>query len=168
MRNMLLCLGLFLAALPLTAQSGRMTVKRLGRILEQHCENLEGRPGLWQADFASRGIIIVTDAAANRMRIFTPVELEANLKEAQLRLMLRANFHTALDAKYGLYEGYVVSIFMHPLRELSEEQVVDALQQVVHLADTFGTTYSSKDLLFGGDTPTPAAIPSPRKRITRS
>jgi hypothetical protein len=63
--------------------------------------------------------------------------------------MLAANYHSALDAKYSLYEGFVVTVYTHPLKELTEDQLIDALKQVSTLAHTFGTTFSSTDLIFG-------------------
>ena len=84
------------------------------------------------------------------MRVFTPVLEEDKLKDGQLKKMLEANFHSALDAKYSLYENFVVSVYTHPLKELTSEQFVEAMQQVVVLANTFGTTYSSTGLIFGG------------------
>ena len=69
----------------------------------------------------------------------------------QMSRMLRANFHSALDAKYSVYEGFVVSVFTHPLRELTESQLLDAMRQVAKLAETYGTTYSSTGLIFGGE-----------------
>jgi hypothetical protein len=43
----------------------------------------------------------------------------------------------------------VVSVFTHPLKELSREQLLNAIDQVIALSKTFGTTYSSTDLEFG-------------------
>ena len=63
--------------------------------------------------------------------------------------MLEANFHTALDAKYGLYNEYVISVYSHPLSYLDERQMLNAMEQVVNLADTFGTSYASSSILFG-------------------
>ncbi|MEM1124681.1 MAG: hypothetical protein AAGJ18_29850, partial [Bacteroidota bacterium] len=57
----------------------------------------------------------------------------------------------ALDAKYALYSGFVVSLFTHPLQELTEDQFKDAVKQVAVAAQNFGTTYSSTDLIFGAD-----------------
>ena len=65
--------------------------------------------------------------------------------------MLEANFHSALDAKYSMFEGFVISVYTHPLRELTRDQFVDAMGQVVNLAQNFGTTYSSTSLIFGGE-----------------
>ena len=84
------------------------------------------------------------------MRIFTPVTEEKNLEQGQLKKMLEANFHSALDAKYSLYEGFVISVYTHPLKELQNDQLIDAMRQVVVLSRTFGESYSSTGLIFGG------------------
>lgn len=95
-------------------------------------------------------VFCITDENHNRMRIISPVkELEKASKEEILRC-LEANFHTALDVKYAISEGVIWVAFIHPLKELSEEQVKDALLQVVNANITFGTTYSSTDLYFPG------------------
>jgi len=59
------------------------------------------------------------------------------------------DFHSALDAKYSLYEGFVIGIYTHPLQELDEKQMVNAMQQVVNLSKNFGTSYTSTDVMFG-------------------
>jgi len=66
-----------------------------------------------------------------------------------MKRMLEANFHSALDAKYSLYEGFVIGIYTHPLEELEETQMIDALKQVVNLSKNFGTSYTSTDMMFG-------------------
>ena len=93
----------------------------------------------------------LTDERNNRMRVFTPIVEEEAASATQMSRMLRANFHSALDAKYSVYEGFVVSVFTHPLRELTESQLLDAMRQVAKLAETYGTTYSSTGLIFGGE-----------------
>lgn len=133
----------------LSAQKA-MSNKKMGKILEARASALEGEAGSWQVFIHDHVLLVVTDEKNNRMRIFTPIMEESELEKKQLRNMLIANFHTALDAKYSIYEGFVISIFTHPLKELTEWQLVDALSQVAKLADNFGTTYSSTDLIFGG------------------
>jgi len=61
-----------------------------------------------------------------------------------------ANFHTALDIKYAISDDVLWSAFIHPLRELTVAQVKDALSQVYYANITFGTTYTSTDLVFPG------------------
>lgn len=133
----------------LSAQKG-MTNKKMEKILDSEAAVIEGDLGAWQVIINDHILLVVTDEANNRMRIFTPIVEESELKPKQLRRMLLANFHAALDAKYSIFEGFVISIFTHPLKELSEDQFIDALNQVIKLAETFGTTYSSTDLNFGG------------------
>lgn len=151
MRLALLLLSLCcLSFSSLSAQKG-MNNKKMGKILEENASAIEGEAGAWQVFIHNHVLIVVTDEPNNRMRIFTPIMEESELEKKQLRNMLIANFHTALDAKYSIYEGFVISTFTHPLKELTEWQLVDALSQVAKLAENFGTTYSSTDLIFGGN-----------------
>ncbi len=143
-----------------------MNTRRLNKILRAEASEVEGEKGAWQIEFQDRLLLVLTDESANRVRIFTPVVAEKSVDDEQLRLMLLANFHTALDAKYSLYEGYVISVYTHPLRELQEQQVRDALRQVVQLANTFGTSYSSTDYSFGGQVQEKPVEKTPKKRTT--
>ena len=122
----------------------------MGKILKEKTTRVEGENGLWSVELGERVLYVITDETNNRMRIFTPILQQSDLEEEHKEKMLEANFHSALDAKYGIYEEFVVSLFTHPLGELTEPQFVDALYQVVNLANTFGTTYSSTGLIFGG------------------
>ncbi|MEM7595784.1 MAG: hypothetical protein AAF383_30500, partial [Cyanobacteria bacterium P01_A01_bin.83] len=62
--------------------------------------------------------------------------------------MMVANFHTALDARYAISNGVVVTTFIHPLSSLQERDLLSALNQVSSLAETFGTSYTSGEVLF--------------------
>jgi hypothetical protein len=63
---------------------------------------------------------------------------------------LSANYDRALDAKYAIADGVLWSTFLHPLRSLTEDDFLSALDQVQRLAETAGTTFSSSDLVFQG------------------
>jgi len=92
--------------------------------------------------------ICLTDETHNRMRIISPIiEMEEVTDAAILRCM-KANFHSALDANYAISDDVLWSTFIHPLKELTEEQLISALSQVYSCAKTFGTTYSSGALSF--------------------
>ena len=97
-------------------------------------------------------LICVFDENANRMRIISPIVEREKIGEEELLNALVANFHSALDVKYALSDEVIWSVFVHPLKELSEEQVVDAIQQVYTAARTFGGSYSSTNLVFPGNT----------------
>ena len=149
MRLFLLFAFAFLLNTSLFAQA-QMDNQKLEEIIKKESPLVEGQEGAWQVLFGERILLIVTDQTNNRMRIFTPIIEEEKIEETELKNMLIANFHSALDAKYSLYDGFVVSVFTHPLKELTSHQLVDAMKQVASLANTFGTTYTSTELFFGG------------------
>ena len=165
MKNVLLCA--LLCCLPALAFAQDMTLGKMSRILKKNTTELEGKDGFWTAVFEDQVLFIVTDESANRMRIFTPIVERRHLSETELTRMLEANFHSALDAKYALYEEYVVSVFTHPLRELTEAQFLDAMVQVARLSVNFGTTYHSTDFIFGENRP-PADPPRTKPGVKRS
>ncbi len=135
----------------------KMNNQKMEKILYREAENVERMPGSedypgrWQVTFMDRLLYIITDENANRMRVMTPVIEEENLGGDEMKILLEANFDRALDAKYSLYQGFLWSSFTHPLQELTVEQFKDALRQVATLANRYGGSYSSTDLVFGGD-----------------
>jgi len=69
------------------------------------------------------------------MRIMTPVADEKGLDFEELHRLLSANFDRALDAKYAISNGTLWSAFTHPLAELTDEQFIGCVGQVITLAD---------------------------------
>ena len=145
-------ISLFFFALfiSVNALSQDMTNKRLGELIATASDSIIGQEGRWQFYFKQVTLICLTDSTYNRMRIISPIadaaQLDGDLKNAALI----ANFHTALDVKYAIADDVLWSAFIHPLRELSDDQVTDAISQVYAANVTFGTTFSSTDLLFPG------------------
>jgi hypothetical protein len=144
----LLCVGFLLLSTQFVF--AQMTEAKLDEIIRKEAQEIKGKLGNWTMTYGDSPLVIISHAEANRMRIFAPVIEEKNMKRGEMQKMLEANFHSALDAKYCLYEGMVISVYTHPLKELTDEQLVDAMRQVVVLAATYGTTYSSTGLIFGG------------------
>lgn len=149
MYRIALLVSLLLTLSSVCTHAQRMDNKRMLKAFEKAAIQVEGEPGAWMAYFNDYILLVITDERNNRMRIFTPIVEEEAASPAQMSRMLKANFHSALDAKYSVYEGFVVSVFTHPLKELTEGQLLDAMRQVAKLAETFGTTYSSTELIFG-------------------
>ncbi|MEO0468579.1 MAG: hypothetical protein AAF206_03080 [Bacteroidota bacterium] len=144
----LLATGLMFLGFIGSMAAQKMNNQKLGKIIYDVADSVEGQPGYWQFKYRERFLLAITDEKNNRMRIICPVIEEKDLTETLLKNSLKANFHTALDVKYALSEEILWSIFVHPLKELSASQVEDAIQQVYHAALSFGTTYSSTDLIF--------------------
>ena len=132
------------------AQEGAVDNGKLQTLIESLSQNIEGEPGYWSFTVASRQVVVITDEAADRMRIMTPVVEDTELPAEQARTLLEANFDRALDARYAVSRGYVWSAFIHPLSALTEEEFVDGVRQVVTLAENYGTSYSSTNLVFQG------------------
>lgn len=126
-----------------------MDNKKLNKILEEVSDSIQGQEGYWQFKYFDRLFLVITDKKNNRMRIVSPIIEEEKLDETYYKKCLEANYHSALDVKYAISEKLLWSVFIHPLKELSENQVKDAIQQVYSAAATFGYSYTSTDLVFG-------------------
>ena len=122
----------------------------LQTLIESLSQDIEGEPGYWSFTVTARQVVVITDEAADRMRIMSPVVEDTELPAEQARTLLEANFDRALDARYAVSRGYVWSAFIHPLSALTEEEFVNGVRQVVTLAENYGTSYSSTNLVFQG------------------
>lgn len=103
-----------------------------------------------QFTIESRTLVLVADERADRMRVMTPVARADALERDTLERMLQANFDSVLDARYALARGLVWSAYLHPLTTLDTTRFADAVSQVYIAAETFGSTYTSGALVYGG------------------
>ena len=120
----------------------------LEKLLTQNSDTIIGSNGRWQLLIKETTLICLTDESNNRMRIISPIIESSKLDEDLKTDVLIANFHTALDVKYAISDNVLWSVFIHPLRELTKEQVLEAVKQVYRANITFGSTNSSTDLIF--------------------
>lgn len=134
----------------LSAQN--MDNEKLEVIIKQVSDSIQGQTGYWQFKYYDKYILVITDEVHNRMRIVSPIVEQEKLDAEYYKKCLEANYHSALDVKYALAEGLLWSVFIHPLKELTNNQVKDAIKQVYTAASTFGYSYSSTDLVFGSST----------------
>ncbi len=142
-------LSLFLVFSFTLGYSQKMNNNKLEKIITTLSDSIEGQTGYWQFKYQKRYFLLITDEKNNRMRIVSPIVEEKELREEYYKKCLEANYHTALDVKYALSDGVMWSVFIHPLKELSEKQVKDAVSQVYSAAATFGYSYTSTELVFG-------------------
>lgn len=129
-----------------------MNPEKLMDIIERESDTISIQGNSVRFLFNEAMLICIYDENANRMRIISPIVEREKLGEEELLNALVANFHSVLDVKYALSDEIVWSVYAHPLKELSEAQVVDAIQQVYAAALTFGGSYSSTNLVFPGNT----------------
>ena len=130
-----------------------MTIRRLEKILKEVAGEVRSQNGQFRFEFQGNSILVLTSASQDRMRIITPITDTPNLSTEQLHKMMIANFHTALDARYAISDGVVYAALIHPLSSLAERDLRSAISQVANLAATFGTSYSSGELLFNPGSP---------------
>lgn len=133
-----------------SSQSQTMSNQELGTIISVVSDNITGNTGRWQFNIKDTVLICLTDSTNNRMRIMSPVMESYKLTEELKTLSLSANFHTALDVKYAISDNVLWSVFTHPLKELSKDQVIDAISQVYYANVNFGSSFASTSLVFPG------------------
>jgi len=101
-------------------------------------------------EIAEREMMMVYDSEANRMRVISPVIQVSALPDGVMERMLQANYDAVLDARYAIANDIVWSTFIHPLSSLTQNDFLSALAQTVTAAETFGTSYTSGAVVFGG------------------
>lgn len=143
----ILFIGLFLGTL-FSANAQKMTNKKLEKVLESISDTIKGNPGFWEFTVAGIPMLCITDENHNRMRIISPIKQMTDVSGKELDQVLAANFHSALDVKYAVSDEIMWVAYIHPLKELSNEQLEGAVIQVYNAYVTYGTSYSSTDMVF--------------------
>jgi len=132
-------------------REGSMTIKSMDRIVRLLDTNTKSpRAGVWQLKIEKTQVFIVTDTKANRMRIMVPVRKAEGLSIEELQRITQANFDTALDSRYAIARKLLWAVYIHPLSELHSRQFIKGIGQTVNLALTYGKTFSSGLLSYGG------------------
>jgi hypothetical protein len=128
--------------------AAQMTQARMEALLRKVGSDISGVPGMLEFTFHGVRIGCISDVEHDRMRLITPVRRASELSPEQVTRVLEANFHTALDARYASSQGILYAAYIHPLAPLSEGELQSAVRQVANLAQSFGSTYSSGELVF--------------------
>ena len=135
----------------ITSNSGfsqGMDNEKLEKILYVMSDSIQGSNGMWELTIKGMPMMCITDENNNRMRIISPIKEMKDVTEEELKASLEANFHSALDVRYSISTEVMWVAFIHPLAELTKNQVIDAITQVFNANLTFGSTYSSTGLVF--------------------
>lgn len=136
------------SVLSINLHAQAMNNDKLNGIIYTLSDTVQGENGSWQFIVDELAFICITDQIHNRMRIISPIAELAEVTDEELLRCMEANFHSALDARYAISDGILWAAFIHPLRELTKDQVISAITQVYSTAQTFGTYYSSGELSF--------------------
>ena len=122
----------------------------MGEVIAALDSEAERTGNNWQFTLDDTMILVVTDTSAGRMRIITPIAQTLALPDGAMERLMQANFDTALDARYAVGQGLVWGAFVHPLDSLTTRDFASGILQTKSLSDTFGTTFSSGALNYGG------------------
>lgn len=162
LRPVFLILALSLAAFAATAQQitptepavdpaePPMTLERMATIFLALDPEVVIEPRGATLTVANVPVTVIVDPVADRMRILVPISSAEGLDDGALLRLMQANFDTALDARYAIANDRLWSTFIHPLSPLETDQLISGLAQTVTLAQTYGDTYSSGAMMFGG------------------
>lgn len=102
------------------------------------------------ANLGEVNINVVTDPAADRMRVVIGIAREEDISADRMKRLMQANFDSALDARYAIGQEILWATFLHPLSSLTDKDFVSGVGQAIGIAGTYGTTYSSGLFIFGG------------------
>lgn len=126
------------------------TLDMIDKALKEIDETIERDGNSWQFMLNETQVLVVSDPIAGRMRIMVPIIQADSLNPELLARMMQANFDSALDARYAIANGLLWGTYIHPLINLSEEQFLSGLGQTISIVNTFGTSFSSGTVVFGG------------------
>ena len=145
--------GLFIFQVP-TVRAGDsvpMTLDRMNSLIEAIDGSVVRKSdGYWNLKIDGVPVLVIADAGHDRMSILVGiVKVDKLDPEVYLRLM-QANFDSALDGRYAVVRGVLWSAFLHPLGSLNDSQFLKGVGQTVNLACTYGVSYSSGLMNFGG------------------
>ena len=130
--------------------SQALTVEEMGDVVQRLDPEAKGGDSHWIFKIEGVDLSLVYDEDRDRMRVVAVIAPVNALTPEQIVRCLQANFDTALDARYALANGALWSAFIHPLGSLDREELISGIGQTVNLVTSFGTTYSSGGLVYGG------------------
>ncbi len=130
--------------------SQALSVDEMGDVVQRLDPEAQGGERYWRFKIEGVSLTLVYDEGRDRMRVIAVIAPVNQLTPEQIVRCLQANFDSALDARYALAQGVLWSAFIHPLGSLDREELISGIGQTVNLVNSFGTTYSSGALVYGG------------------
>jgi len=127
-----------------------MTLEQMVAIVQTIDEAAEVRGPAMRLTISDVKVTVITDSKNNRMRAFVAIQSLDGVNQQLLYRLLQANFDSALDARYAIAQEHILSVFIHPLKELKKDQFIEGLGQVVNLVKTYGSAFTSGAMTFGG------------------
>lgn len=127
-----------------------MTAESLTELIKKFDEDAVAKGNGVQFSLQDRDLIFVYDEDADRMRVITPIANAGLADDALLARMLQANYDAVLDARYAVANNLIWSVYLHKLSTVTQDDFLSGVAQVVTAAETFGTSFTSGAMVFGG------------------
>ena len=135
----------------LAVELPKMSPEGLYEAIQAYSESTKVENNVISFKYNQVNLYCVWDINADRMRIITPIAKASDLSAELLELALKANYHTVLDARYAIGDDVLYAAFIHPLSSITKNEIESAIRQVATSALTFGTSFSSGELVFPGE-----------------
>ena len=132
------------------APSEKMTAGNLQSIIQKFDEKAVISGNSVAFAINERELFLVYDENADRMRVITPVAQSGIASDEILVRMMQANYDAVLDARYAMANDIIWAVFIHPLSSLTQDNFLSGVAQTVTAAETFGSSYTSGAMVFGG------------------
>ncbi len=131
-------------------KSAVMDMDRMESVIAKIDPDYEREGSVLVFTYSKLEVTLVADATADRMRIVIPIAETAGMNVEVLQRLMQANFDSALDARYAIGQGILWSTFLHRMSSLTVEDFLSGIGQSINIVNTFGTTFTSGELTFGG------------------
>jgi len=128
----------------------KMTAASLTELIKKFDENAEAQGNAVQFTLQERDLIFVYDENADRMRVITPIANAALADAALMERMLQANYDAVLDVRYAVANNLIWAVYIHKLSTVTQDDFLSGVAQAVTAAETFGTSFTSGAMVFGG------------------
>ena len=122
----------------------------LGAIVRRIDSEAKSLGNGWIFSVENMEVTLVYDTSADRMRVLVPIAEVAKIDKDELLRLMQANFDSALDARYAVANGVLWGVFIRPLNSLSDRDFLSGVGQTINVALTFGSSYSSGEMVFSG------------------
>lgn len=126
-----------------------MTPHQIEENLRLRFDDLKSTGERFQTRCGEHDLIVVADGESDRLRIMVPVAAIDRDDAMTFRRLLEANFSSALDARYAIFNGVLWTLYLAPLSSLTTHQVDCAVTQVIELARSTGSAYTANPALIG-------------------
>ncbi|MEP1230809.1 MAG: hypothetical protein ABJG88_09055 [Litorimonas sp.] len=132
------------------ANTEKMTAEALTALIKKFDEDALVQGNAVQFTLQERDLLLVYDESADRMRVITPIGNAALANEELMARMLQANYDAVLDARYAVANDLIWAVYIHKLSTAAQDDFLSGVAQVVTAAETFGTSFTSGAMVFGG------------------